>query len=134
GQWVLCDRYTDASFAYQGGGRGLGAGPVRVLEDRAQQGRGPDCTLLFDVPQEVARERLSQGRAQHDRFELDHAAFFERTRQAYHDRAAAYPARFRIIDARRGIDDIRTELGGILDALLQAHGHAPAPAGPQDPA
>ena len=133
GQWVLCDRYTDASFAYQGGGRQLGAGPVRILEDWVQQGRGPDCTLLFDVPLDVARARLSQGRAHSDRFERENAAFFDRTRQAYHDRAAADPARFRVIDARRPIADIRVELAGILDALLQTHGHASAPI-PQDPA
>jgi dTMP kinase len=90
-----------------------------------QQGRGPDCTLLFDVPLETARERLSQGRAHTDRFEREDAAFFERTRQAYHARAAADPERFRVIDARRGIADIRTELDGILDGLLRARGYAP---------
>jgi len=133
GRWVLCDRYTDASFAYQGGGRALGAEPVRILEDWVQQGRGPDCTLLFDVPLETARERLSQGREHADRFEREDAAFFERTRQAYHARAAADPERFRTIDARRSIEDIRTELDGILDGLLRARGYAPAP-GKQDPA
>ncbi|MGB3424426.1 MAG: dTMP kinase [Castellaniella sp.] len=126
GQWVLCDRYTDASFAYQGGGRSLGAEPVRILEDWVQQGRGPDCTLLFDVPLETARERLAQGRAQTDRFEREDEAFFERTRQAYHARAAADPDRFRVIDARRSIEAIRFELGGILDGLLRTRGYAPA--------
>ena len=129
GQWVLCDRYTDASFAYQGGGRSLGALPVQVLEDWVQQGRGPDCTLLFDVPLEVARVRLSEGRAQADRFEREDAAFFERTRQAYHERVAADPARFRVIDARHTIEDIRIELAGILDGLLQARGYEPVPHG-----
>ncbi|MGX5660417.1 dTMP kinase [Castellaniella ginsengisoli] len=133
GRWVLCDRYTDASFAYQGGGRGLGAEPVRILEDWVQQGRGPDCTLLFDVPLETARERLARGRARADRFEREDAAFFERTRQAYHARAAAEPGRFRVIDARRSLEEIRAELGGILDGLLSARGHAPAPGG-LDPA
>ncbi|MFC4298540.1 dTMP kinase [Castellaniella hirudinis] len=126
GQWVLCDRYTDASFAYQGGGRSLGAEPVRILEDWVQQGRGPDCTLLFDVPLETARERLAQGRAQTDRFEREDEAFFERTRQAYHARAATDPDRFRVIDARRSIEAIRLELGGILDGLLRTRGYAPA--------
>ena len=130
GRWVLCDRYTDASFAYQGGGRGLGAAPVEVLESWVQQGRGPDCTLLFDVPLDVARARLAQGRAHSDRFEREDAAFFERTRQAYHDRVAADPARFRVIDARRSIEDIRAELDGILDGLLRAYGQVPAH-GPQ---
>lgn len=129
GRWVLCDRYTDASFAYQGGGRGLGAEPVRILEEWVQQGRGPDCTLLFDVPLETARERLSRGRARPDRFEREDAAFFERTRQAYHARAEADPDRFRVIDARRSLEEIRAELGGILDGLLRARGHAPASGG-----
>lgn len=126
GQWVLCDRYTDASFAYQGGGRSLGAEPVRILEDWVQQGRGPDCTLLFDVPLETARERLAQGRAQTDRFEREDAAFFERTRQVYHARAAADPDRFRVIDARQSIEAIRAELGVILDGLLRTRGYTPA--------
>ncbi|WP_323028761.1 dTMP kinase [Castellaniella defragrans] len=134
GQWVLCDRYTDASFAYQGGGRALGAEPVRILEDWVQQGRGPDCTLLFDVPLETARERLSQGRAHSDRFEREDAAFFERTRQAYHARAAADPGRFRVIDARRGIAEIRAELDGILEELLRARGYAPVSAASAPPA
>ncbi|MFV0283839.1 MAG: dTMP kinase [Castellaniella sp.] len=131
GQWVLCDRYTDASFAYQGGGRSLGAESIRILEDWVQQGRGPDCTLLFDVPLEVARERLSQGRVRIDRFEREDAAFFERTRQAYHDRAAADPARFRIIDARRDIPEIRAELDAILDELLRTRGDT-SPSGRQE--
>ncbi|WP_368641862.1 dTMP kinase [Castellaniella ginsengisoli] len=122
GRWVLCDRYTDASFAYQGGGRSLGAGPVRILEEWVQQGRGPDCTVLFDVPLETARERLLRGRVHADRFEREDAAFFERTRQAYHARVAAEPDRFHVIDARRSVDDIRAELDGILDALLRARG------------
>ncbi len=126
GRWVLCDRYTDASFAYQGGGRSLGAEPVRILEDWVQQGRGPDCTLLFDVPLETARERLAQGRAQTDRFEREDAAFFERTRQAYHARAAADPDRFRVIDARQSIEAIHAELGAILDGLLRTRGYTPA--------
>ncbi|WP_322998281.1 dTMP kinase [Castellaniella sp.] len=122
GQWVLCDRYTDASFAYQGGGRELGAPAIRVLEDWVQQGQGPDCTFLFDVPLETARARLQQGRAAADRFEQEGAAFFERTRQAYHARVADDPARFRLIDARRSIPDIREHLASALRDLLKTHG------------
>lgn len=124
GQWVLCDRYTDASFAYQGGGRELGAPAIRMLEDWVQQGQGPDCTFLFDVPLETARARLLQGRAAADRFEQEGAAFFERTRQAYHARAAEDPARFRLIDARRSIPDIRTHLEAALRDLLRRYGVA----------
>jgi dTMP kinase len=125
GRWVLCDRYTDASFAYQGGGRGLGAAPVAVLEQWVQQGRGPDCTFLFDVPLAVARERLARGRAQSDRFEREGEAFFERTRQAYLARVAADPERFRVIDARCSIPEIRASLTTALEALLITHGYAP---------
>lgn len=119
GRWVLCDRYTDASFAYQGGGRELGEAPIHILEDWVQQGQGPDRTFLFDVPLAVARERLSQGRESSDRFEREGAAFFERTRQAYHDRVAKDPSRFCVIDAQRGIADIRTTLEDALRALLR---------------
>ncbi|MGB6241218.1 MAG: dTMP kinase [Castellaniella sp.] len=122
GQWVLCDRYTDASFAYQGGGRELGAPAVRLLEDWVQQGQGPDCTFLFDVPLETARARLQQGRDTADRFEQEGAAFFERTRQAYHARVAEDQARFRVIDARQSIQDIRVHLDASLRDLLRTHG------------
>jgi dTMP kinase len=93
-----------------------------VLEDWVQQGQGPDCTFLFDVPLETARARLLQGRAAADRFEREGAAFFERTRQAYHARAAEDPARFRLIDARSSIPDIRARLESALHDLLRAHG------------
>ncbi|CAM5181327.1 Thymidylate kinase OS=Castellaniella defragrans OX=75697 GN=tmk PE=3 SV=1 [Castellaniella defragrans] len=122
GRWVLCDRYTDASYAYQGGGRELGAASVRALEDWALQGRGPDCTLLFDVPLEVARARRSRGRAQADRFEREDAAFFERTRAAYLDRVAADPARFHVLDARLSIEEVRSDLALCLHGLLRARG------------
>jgi len=127
GQWVLCDRYTDASFAYQGGGRELGAPAIHVLEDWVQQGQGPDCTFLFDVPLETARARLRQGREGQDRFEQEGAAFFERTRQAYHARVAEDPARFHVIDAQLGIADIRVHLAAALQDLLRAAGHPAAP-------
>jgi len=133
GQWVLCDRYTDASFAYQGGGRQLGPEPVRQLEDWVQQGQGPDCTFLFDVPLETARARLRQGRAAEDRFEREGEAFFDRTRRAYHARVEADPGRFQVIDARCGIAEIRVRLESALRDLLRAHDVA-APARPGDSA
>ncbi len=130
GQWVLCDRFTDASFAYQGGGRQLGSDPIRTLEDWVQQGQGPDCTFLFDVPLAVARQRLRQARPDADRFEREDADFFERTRQAYHARVAADPGRFRVIDARRSVAEVRAALADALHALLRAHGHAAPATGP----
>lgn len=119
GQWVLCDRFTDASFAYQGGGRQLGAQAIALLEHWIlQQGQGPDCTFLFDVPLETAQERLQGGRDHADRFEQEGQAFFERTRQAYHERAQADPGRFAVIDARGSIDDVRRQLTVALQALM----------------
>lgn len=116
GAWVVCDRYTDATYAYQGGGRGLGAARVAVLETWMQAGR-PDRTWLFDVPLEVARARLADAR-EPDRFEREGAAFFERTRAAYHERAQAEPGRIHVIDSTQSIAQIRTELEAGLRALL----------------
>jgi len=118
GAWVVCDRYTDATYAYQGGGRGLGAERVAVLEDWMQAGQ-PDRTWLFDVPLEVARARLADAR-EPDRFEREGAAFFERTRAAYHARAAADPGRIRIVDSTRSIAEIRAGLETGLRELLEA--------------
>ncbi|MEI2418296.1 dTMP kinase [Orrella sp. JC864] len=118
GRWVLCDRFTDATYAYQGGGRELGAAPVAALEQWVQGGLQPDRTWLFDVPLEVARARRSQAR-EPDRFESEADAFFVRTRAAYQARAQDDPGRFRVIDATQGIEAIRQELAQDLRALLQ---------------
>ncbi|MAK56273.1 MAG: dTMP kinase [Pusillimonas sp.] len=117
GQWVLCDRFTDATFAYQGGGRQLGGAAVNTLEAWLHPDLQPDCTWFFDVPLNVARERLAQSRDL-DRFEKEGADFFERTRAAYHQRARQFPSRIRVIDSARSIVDIQTDLAGQLDALL----------------
>lgn len=116
GAWVVCDRYTDATYAYQGGGRGLGAARIAVLEAWMEAGQ-PDRTWLFDVPLEVARARLADAR-EPDRFEREGAEFFERTREAYHARAKADPGRIHIVDSTQSIDQIRTELEAELRALL----------------
>lgn len=116
GAWVVCDRYTDATYAYQGGGRGLGAARVAALETWMQAGR-PDRTWLFDVPLEVARARLADAR-EPDRFEREGVAFFERTRAAYQARAAAEPDRIRVIDSTRAIAAIRAELEAGLRELV----------------
>ncbi|MFT0531798.1 dTMP kinase [Castellaniella hirudinis] len=120
GQWVLCDRYTDASYAYQGGGRRLGADAIARLEAWALSESGPDCTFLFDVPLAVARTRRLQGRDAPDRFEQEEADFFQRTRQAYLERAAAAPGRFRTIDASQDIPAVQRRLDDDLQALVQA--------------
>lgn len=98
GHWVLCDRFTDASFAYQGGGRGQPIERIVDLEDWAACGLKPDLTLLLDLPVATGRARAA-GRGDADRIEVEADAFFERVREAYRARAAAEPARFRLIDA-----------------------------------
>lgn len=98
GQWVLCDRFTDASYAYQGGGRGVPDERIATLEQWATHGLTPDLTLLLDLPVATGRARAA-GRGEADRIEVEGDTFFERVRAAYRARAAAEPARFRIIDA-----------------------------------
>ncbi|GAA5784002.1 dTMP kinase [Chitiniphilus shinanonensis] len=121
GDWVLCDRFTDASFAYQGGGRGLAPAKVAALEDWVQ-GSGaarvePDLTLLFDVPPEVSAARLAQGR-ELDRFEREAADFHARVRDAYLARAASAPQRIRVIDGRGTPEQIQAALARQLPDWL----------------
>lgn len=112
GAWVLCDRFTDASFAYQGAGRGLGMGRVAVLEDWLQGELRPDRVLLFDVPVELGLERAIN-RGKRDRMESEDVAFFARARAAYLERARAFPERYRVIDGARGQDDVSAEVDRI---------------------
>jgi len=116
GDWVISDRFTDATFAYQGGGRGLPRARLEVLEQWVQGDLQPDLTLLFDVPLETAAERLA-GAREPDKFEAESRAFFARTRDEYLRRAAEAPQRFRVIDATRSIDEIRVTLEQILASL-----------------
>jgi dTMP kinase len=119
GTWVLCDRFTDATYAYQGGGRELGQARIAALEAWVHPDLQPDLTWLFDVPLEVARARRS-GAREPDRFEREQDAFFERTRAVYLARAEQSPGRIRRIDATQSIEAIRTVLAGQLRALTQA--------------
>jgi dTMP kinase len=98
GQWVLCDRFADASYAYQGGGRGQPASRIAELERWACDGVKPDLTLLLDLPVATGRARAA-GRGDADRIEVEADAFFERVRASYRERAMAEPERFRVIDA-----------------------------------
>lgn len=98
GRWVLCDRYVDASYAYQGGGRGQPATRIDALADWALEGIYPDCTLLLDLGVSQGRQRIA-GRGDDDRIEREHDAFFERVRATYLARAAAEPRRIHVIDA-----------------------------------
>ncbi|WP_295880745.1 dTMP kinase [uncultured Thiohalocapsa sp.] len=100
GTWVVCDRFTDATYAYQGGGRGVPMARIAALEQLVQGERRPDLTLLLDLPAAVGLAR-ARGRSAPDRFESEQIQFFERVRDAYCKRAAAEPGRFRRIDAAR---------------------------------
>lgn len=116
GRWVLCDRFTDSTFAYQGGGRGLDWALLRQLEQWVHPGRQPDCTILFDLaPQEAARRR-GQVRAP-DRFEQEAVPFFERVRAAYRRRVDEAPQRFVIVDSHQSVDAIRARLRDLIDAF-----------------
>ncbi len=117
GAWVVCDRYTDATYAYQGGGRELGTARVAALEQWLQPALRPDLTWLFDVPLEVARARMA-GERQLDRFEQEGQAFFERTRQAYHARVQADPERIHVIDASQPLAAVRAALEADLQRFL----------------
>ena len=120
GDYVLCDRFTDATYAYQGAGHGVPTELIATLERLLHGGCNPDLTLLFDVPSATSRERLDRMQARGrelDKFEREARAFFERVRDAYLARAAAEPARFRVIDATRPVADVRAHLTQILEAL-----------------
>ncbi len=117
GQWVLCDRFTDASFAYQGGGRGLAAERLHALEEWVHGGFQPDLTFLFDLPPELGQARMAAGRGPLDRFEQEQADFHCRVREAYLARAKEHPQRLHIIDGRCDIGSIRVEIEKRLDQL-----------------
>lgn len=116
GDWVLSDRFSDATFAYQGGGRGLPRDKLEALERWVQGGFHPDLTVLFDVPTDTASERRSAARAP-DKFESESEAFFERTRAEYLRRAAESPERFVIVDSTEPIDTIRKRLEDVVAGL-----------------
>jgi dTMP kinase len=118
GSWVISDRFTDASFAYQGGGRGLALEKLDTLEQWVHPYLQPDLTFLFDVPLEVARARLDASRVL-DKFEQEQADFFAATRAEYLRRACQFPERIRIIDSTQTIEAIQLQLAGLLKALLQ---------------
>jgi dTMP kinase len=117
GAWVLSDRFTDASFAYQHGGRGVSATKIEALEHWVQDGLQPDLTLLFDVPVEVSCQRLA-GARDPDRFEQETADFFQRIRTAYLQRAAQFSSRFRVVDANRTIPEIQQDIRSTLKEVL----------------
>jgi dTMP kinase len=117
GQWVVCDRFTDATYAYQGGGRGLSVDHIRQLETMVQGARRPDLTVLLDAPVEQALWRAQQRNAgaDADRFESERAEFFKRVRDAYRARAAAEPNRIAVIDASQSIEGVALQILHLLE-------------------
>lgn len=126
GEWVLCDRFTDSTYAYQGGGRGIDPRRIALLEDWVQGTFRPHLTLLLDVPVEVGMAR-AQARGELDRFEREQKAFFINVRNAYLARAEQEPQRFRVLDASRSIEEVQVQIDAVLDPVIaqfQAGGEA----------
>lgn len=129
GDWVLCDRFTDASYAYQGGGRGLGFDRVVQLEEFVQRALRPDLVLLYDLPPETGLARAGR-RGAVDRFEQEEYEFHARVRLAYINRAAAAPARYRVLDAAAPLAEVGAATLAAIEAFLAEHrpGHGPVTA------
>lgn len=117
GDWVVCDRFTDATYAYQGGGRGLDMRRIAVLEQQVQGQLRPDFTLLLDMPVAIGMQRASK-RGAPDRFEREQHAFFERVRQTYLDRALQEPGRFAVIDAAQPLERVQDSVAAALRRIL----------------
>lgn len=120
GAWVVCDRFTDATYAYQGSARRGDRSAIAMLETFVQQGLQPDLTLLLDMPVDAARERVTARGQGLDRFERERAAFFEAVRQGYLERAAAAPARIAVIDAARSLTQVQADIRHCLDQRVAA--------------
>ncbi len=119
GKWVLCDRFTDATYAYQGGGRGIPAQRIEVLENWVQADLRPDLTLLLDAPVTVGMARAQRRQGVADRFEREESAFFERVRQSYLEQAKRFPARYRVIDAAQPLAAVQDTLRRELNAFVE---------------
>ncbi len=117
GTWVVCDRFTDATYAYQGGGRRIDQRRIAALEQWVQGDLRPDLTLVLDLPVEQGLERAKH-RSQADRFELETVEFFERVRQNYLERAKASAGRMRVVDASTSREQVRAQIAATLEALL----------------
>jgi len=118
GKWVLCDRFTDATYAYQGGGRGFDTNPIATLETLVQDALRPALTLLLDVSVEIGLDRAGK-RSEPDRFEKEKHDFFERVRQTYLQRAKAEPDRIKIIDASQPLAAVQAQIKTTLETFLQ---------------
>jgi dTMP kinase len=115
GRWVVSDRFTDATYAYQGAGRGMAKDRIAALERWVQGGLQPDLTLVFDAPVELALGRLAKDRG--DRFELENKTFFERVRAEYLERVAAEPRRMRMIQGGRPLNEVKKDVEDVISTL-----------------
>ena len=120
GKWVLCDRFTDATYAYQGGGRGIDSQRIAQLEQWVQGTLRPDITLLLDAPVAVGLARVAKRKGVADRFEREKQTFFERIRSAYLALAAQHPSRYRVIDAAQTLDQVNMALETIMAAIIKS--------------
>lgn len=120
GQLVISDRFTDATYAYQGGGRGIDPQRIAVLESWVQADLRPDLVIVFDVPVEVGMAR-ARARSELDRFELEHQAFFEAVRNTYLERAAADPQRYRVVDSSGNLAEVREAMQPLIDEVVERH-------------
>ncbi len=121
GQWVLCDRFTDATYAYQGGGRGLNIEHIKLLENLVQQSLQPDLTVLLDIDPEIGMQR-ARARAELDRFEIESSRFFDLVRASYLRRAKQFPERFLVIDAGLPLLDVQETLADSLQDVFDLGG------------
>ena len=116
GNWILCDRFTDATYAYQGAGRNMGSELITKLEILVQGSLRPDLTLILDIPVEIGLKRAS-ARSDPDRFELEQVEFFERVRRGYLGIAEQEPDRCRLIDASQPLEQVQSQIVGVLEAF-----------------
>lgn len=119
GQWVLCDRFTDATYAYQGAGRGIDVARIAQLEQWVQGELRPDLTFFLDLPVSVGLARASE-RAELDRFEREQIDFFERVRHGYLAQVERHPKRYRLVDASQPLEQVQAQLAGQISDYLQA--------------
>jgi dTMP kinase len=120
GEWVLCDRFVDATFAYQGGGRGIERERIEAISEWTLKGLQTDLTFLFDLPVEQGQARVIKRQQEKDRFEQEKAVFFQQIRNCYLERAAIEPSRIKVIDSSRDIIAIQEQLQAILTEMLAA--------------
>jgi len=123
GKWVISDRFTDASYAYQGAARGIDFERIHALEQWVQQGFQPNLTFVFDLPIEVGMARVAARGGETDRFEAEKQDFFQKVKQAYLDRAQAAPQRYRVLQAEQPLEVVQTQIATHLQALLDGGQH-----------